>query len=86
MQPANPEQFEFELGWVYVRPSARGKGVASALVESLVSSLNGACAYATSRVDNERMHAALKRFGFVPVGVPYPSQLNEPSIQLLLHE
>ena len=82
----DPSQFEFELGWVYVRPSAREKGVASALVEVLVPLLDGALAYATSRVDNERMHVLLKRSGFRPVGVAYPSQLNEPAIQLFLCE
>ncbi|MFZ6843148.1 GNAT family N-acetyltransferase [Undibacterium sp. RuTC16W] len=84
--PQNPSRFEFELGWIYVRPSARGKGVASVLVGELASSLNSAPAYATSRVNNERMHAALKRFGFQPVGSPYPSQRNEPDIQLFLRE
>ena len=81
-----PAQFEFELGWVYVHPSARGRGLASALVGVLVPTLHGARAYATSRVNNERMHASLKRFGFKPVGIPYPSQLNEPEIQLFLCE
>jgi GNAT superfamily N-acetyltransferase len=82
----DPEQFEFELGWVYVRPSARGKGLASGIVEALIPSLHGAHAYATSRVNNVQMHASLKRFGFKPVGAPYPSQLNEPAIQLFLYE
>lgn len=82
----DPAQFEFEFGWVYVHPSARGKGVATALVEALVPTLNGACAYATSRLDNVQMHAALKKFGFKTVGAPYPSKLNEPEIQLFLCE
>ena len=82
----DPARFEFELGWVYVSPSARGNGAASALVSALVPALNAAPAYATSRVDNERMHATLKRFGFVAAGVPYPSKINEPEIQLFLRE
>lgn len=36
----DPSKFEYELGWVYVLPSAQGRGIASALVEVLVPSLN----------------------------------------------
>ncbi len=77
-------KFEFELGWVYVNVSGRNRRLASRLVEELMLSLNGASVYATSRVDNERMHASLKRFGFKRVGVPYPSKQNEPEIQLFV--
>lgn len=82
----DPALFEFELGWVYVHPSARGKGIASTLVATLVPSLNGSRAYATSRVNNEQMHAILKRFGFKATGTSYPSKLNEPEIQLFVRE
>lgn len=82
----DPTQFEFELGWIYVDPSVRGKGIASAVVEVLVHTLHGARAYATSRVNNEPMHTSLMRYGFTPIGSPYPSQLNEPNIQLFLCE
>lgn len=82
----DPVHFAFELGWIYVHPSARGKGIASSLVEALVPSLKGAPAYATSRVNNVRMHAALKRVDFKAVGTPYPSGLSESDIQLFLCE
>lgn len=84
MADLDPTQFEFELGWVYVSPSCRGKRIASRLVEKLMPVLIRAPVYATSRVDNERMHASLKRFGFKQVGVPYPSKQNEPEIQLFV--
>jgi ribosomal protein S18 acetylase RimI-like enzyme len=80
----DPKQFPFELGWVYVKSSARGSRIASRLVEKLMPALKGARVYATSRVNNDRMHSSLKRFGFQPVGVPYPSQQNEPEIQLFV--
>lgn len=82
----NATQFKFELGWVYVEPSFRRRGLACALVKTLVHSLNGVPAYATSREDNKQMHALLKRFGFKPIGASYPSQLNEPQIQLFVRE
>lgn len=80
----DPKQFPFELGWVYVKPAAQGRRIASRLVEKLMPVLNGARVYATSRVNNYRMHSSLKRFGFKPVGVPYPSKQNEPEIQLFV--
>jgi predicted GNAT family N-acyltransferase len=83
---SNPANYQFELGWVFVSPAARGKRLASKLVETLVCSLNGASAYATSRVDNEYMHSALARCAFHPVGNSYTSQLNEPEIQLFIRE
>ena len=79
-------EFEFELGWVYTNASARGKGVASSVVSSLVAALNGAPAYATSRTNNPHMHRVLQKFGFVANGAPYASALNGPSIQLFLRE
>ena len=80
----DPSTFEYELGWVHVHPSARGQGIASDLVEVLLPSLNGALVYATSHVNNIRMHSSLKRFGFEHVGVTYSSHLNEIPIQLFV--
>jgi ribosomal protein S18 acetylase RimI-like enzyme len=80
----DPMQFEFELGWVYVNKASRNRRLASRLVEALMPSLNGARVYATSRVDNARMHESLQRFGFKQVGTPYPSKQSEPEIQLFV--
>ncbi|MBI4290780.1 MAG: GNAT family N-acetyltransferase [Betaproteobacteria bacterium] len=80
----NAGHFEFELGWVYVRPSAQGHRLASRLVQKLMPTLKGAAVYATSRVNNERMHASLVRGGFRQEGPSYPSKLNEPEIQLFV--
>ena len=82
----DPSKFAFELGWVYVLPSARRRGLARSLVATLISSLNGRQAYATSAVNNAPMHTLLNRFGFKPTGAPYPSQLNDPAIRLFLCE
>lgn len=79
------DDYEFELGWVYVRPSAQGNRLASRLVQELMPHLNGAAMYATSRVDNVRMHASLSRAGFCPEGIPYPSRVNEPELQLFTY-
>ena len=81
-----PTGFEFELGWIYVDPSLRGKRLGSSLVDKLMPSLKGEAAYATSSVNNERMHSSLRRVGFKLEGVPYPSAINEPPIQLFVCE
>jgi hypothetical protein len=82
--PLNPSKFEFELGWVYVNPCARGNRLASRLVLDLMPALKGAAVYATSRVDNWPMHSSLHRAGFRLEGTPYPSNMNEPDIQLFV--
>jgi GNAT superfamily N-acetyltransferase len=69
----SPEAFPFELGCLYVRPEARGQRVASALVNNLVLSGKNAGIYATSRNNNDPMHAALAKEGFERHGLPFPS-------------
>lgn len=82
----DPGKFEFELGWVYVIPDARDQHVSTRLVEALMQNIGEAQVYATSRVNNDRMHALFARLEFAPVGEPYPSKLNEPNIQLFVRE
>jgi GNAT superfamily N-acetyltransferase len=80
----DPTQFEFELGWFYVRPIFREKRIASKLINDLISSLNRRPVYATSRTNNQRMHALLNQHGFLADGVPYASKMTEGKIQLFI--
>lgn len=80
----NARDFEFELGWVYVRPAAQGNRLASRLVQQLMLPLHGVAVYATSRVNNSRMHASLARVEFRREGTPYPSKMNEPELALFV--
>lgn len=80
----NPSDFDFELGWIYVDPAFRGRRLSSHLLEKLIPYRSNAAVYATSNVDNEPMHASLRRVGFKPEGVPYPSKINDPLIQLFV--
>jgi GNAT superfamily N-acetyltransferase len=81
---SDPAQFEFELGWFYVRPIFREKRIASKLMKDLFGSLNGRPVYATSRTNNQRMHALLNKHGFLADGVPYASAMNDGTIQLFI--
>ncbi|WP_431099014.1 hypothetical protein [Polaromonas aquatica] len=83
---SDPAIFEFELGWIYLRPVARSRHQVSPLIRALMVELKAAPVYATSRVNNDRMHTALKNCGFTPDGNPYPSKLNEPFIQLFVRK
>ncbi len=83
---ADPSCFPYELGWIFVAEAGRDMGLASQIVRCLVSKLNGERSYATSRVDNARMHSSLKRYGYSPVGQPYSSQQTQQQIQLFIRE
>ena len=80
----DPGKFDFELGWVYVKPDHRKKRVSSRLVEKLMPWLNGSAVYATSGVNNDRMHSSLSRFGFKPIGTTFPSKQNKGELQLFV--
>ena len=71
----------FELGWVFVAPSARGKGLSSKLVACAVEEI-GAALFATSRTDNKFMQSTLLKFGFAPEGDDFPSSNGDRRIQL----
>jgi predicted GNAT family N-acyltransferase len=78
----DPGRYPYELGWAFVEEEHRGARLGRALVESLCEKLGEARAYATSLDDNERMHAALMKAGFVRVGEPYPS--TRPKKKLIM--
>lgn len=75
--------FVYELGWFHVLRRYKGQHISSRMVEALMPWADGASIYATSRVNNNAMHAALiKHGGFVPEGVDYPSNRRRVSIRL----
>ena len=66
-------EFPFELGWVFVSPEARSRGISLLLSEAALSQSGGAGVFATSRTDNIAMHRSLTKLGFSPAGNTYPS-------------
>lgn len=75
------DQWPYELGWVFVTPAARKKGLSIKLVACAMSGIEGAM-FATSRTDNEPMHATLRHFDFVARGDDYGSKQGQHRIQL----
>jgi len=63
--------FELELGWVYVVPEHRGKGIAMDLCRLLLERERGSRVFATTRTDNAAMIRILFALGFVRAGRAY---------------
>lgn len=59
-----------ELGWIYVRPEARGLGLGFRISEALCA-LHGGRIFATTRSDNDKMQRILSGVGFERKGTEY---------------
>ncbi|QNK01371.1 GNAT family N-acetyltransferase [Dyella telluris] len=81
--PDMAEKFARELGWVYIKPQARRRGISRDLVKKLLEHAQGAV-YATSADVNQGMHRVLRLFDFVPVGTAYASRDGARAIQLFV--
>lgn len=79
-----PNQFLFELGWVFVLPSSRGAGFSHKLVEAALSVTNDQAIFATSRADNIPMHKVLKAHGFSCHGETYASSRGNQQLVLFV--
>ena len=77
-------QFPFELGWVFVLPSARGRKLSAKICEPLIAAAGSSGVFATSRDSGTYMHRTLERIGFVKQINKWPSQRNEDNLYLFL--
>jgi GNAT superfamily N-acetyltransferase len=82
--PLPAAEFPYELGWVYVSPESRGKGISLLLSQAIIAASEGACMFATSRTDNVAMHRSLTKVGFVAVGNPFVSGRGKHSLQVFV--
>lgn len=81
----SPLAFIYELGWFHVLKEYRGHKISSRMVAQLVPWTEGDTVYATSRINNLPMHAALtKHGGFIPEGSDYPSSEGEVPLRLFI--
>jgi RimJ/RimL family protein N-acetyltransferase len=72
--PLPEDQFPYELGWVFVMPSARGRRLSVDLVREALSGAVDQGVFATTRIDNHAMQRTLERLGFVSAGAAWPSE------------
>lgn len=73
-----------ELGWSYIVPAHRGKGLSKLLIETRLSYTGGDLAYATMRADNEPAQRALARYCFEREGIPWRSTRGEYDLVLFI--
>lgn len=78
------EEYPFELGWVFVMPSARGRKFSFELTRTALAAAEGEGVFATSRTDNSPMHASLEKYGFLRAGNHYPSERGNYQLQLFV--
>lgn len=77
-------EFPFELGYIFVLPSARRQGFSVELTNAALSAAEGKGVFATSHAKNEHMHATLDRSGFIKSGCIYASSKGNRDLQLFL--
>lgn len=78
--------FPFELGYIFVLPSARKKGIATKLCQVAVGARGSVGIFATTRVDNESMTNILRAVGFEQRGRFYTSRRGNFRLQLFLRQ
>jgi len=71
------DKLPYELGWVFIRPDARGRGLSLPLCEAIVTAAEGCGIFATSRTNNAAMHRTLTNIGFDRVGSEWRSRQND---------
>ena len=79
-------QYEFELGWVFIIPTCRGYRLSMPLIQSLLTSFSIQPIFATTRDNNEAMKAILTKFGFQKSGESYMSTNGEHKLILFVRE
>lgn len=77
-------KFPFELGYIFVLPSARRQGFSVELTAAALSAAENNGVFATSRTNNDGMHATLGKFGFEKAGSIYSSNTGKHYLQLFL--
>lgn len=77
-------EFSFELGYIFVLPSARRQGFSIELTSAALLAAEGKGVFATSHTNNVSMHATLGKFCFVKSGSVYASSKGNHDLQLFL--
>lgn len=82
--PLPPDAFPFELGWVFIMPSARGNHLSLPLCRPLIEAAGDQGVFATSKTGNGGMHSTLGKLGFTSAGKTYPSPRGNYRLQVFL--
>ena len=71
---ANPKEYPFELGWIFLQPNHRKKGQMARLLDQLMPLAKGQNVFATTRSANDLMHEVLLQMDFRVDGEAYSSE------------
>ncbi len=78
------EEYPYELGWVFILPSARDRKLSLPLCQPLITAAKNAGVFATSRTTLKGMHRTLDKLGFVRTGSEWPSKENDGNLALFV--
>lgn len=81
-----PEQVPYELGWIFILPSARNLKLSLPLCRPLVAAAGSHGVFATSRVSNVGMHRTLDKLGLLRQGAEWRSQLGNENLALFVRQ
>lgn len=77
-------EFFHELGWIYVSPNSRRKGLSLSLSQAALAASASTGVFATSRTDNIAMHRSLAKLGFKATGNSFTSGRGKHSLQVFV--
>jgi len=83
--PPDFADYQLELGWVFVAPTYRGRGIAKHLCRQLLALAPASRVFATTRVNNDLMIRILDALGFARVGRPFPRRGDHLVLYLRSH-
>ncbi|MBA4190271.1 MAG: hypothetical protein C0467_19980 [Planctomycetaceae bacterium] len=81
-----PERFPHELGWFYVHPDYRGRGLSELLANECLAAGPSNGVFATAHATNEPIKQTLLSCGFHQVGGAYPSASGRGKLVLFVRE
>jgi len=82
----NPDEFNFEIGWIYVEEEFRGRKYSQLLLGEVLKLVGENRLYATTRENNEAMRKTNFRYGLQQSGRPYKSNDGDYNLVLYLRK
>lgn len=82
--PLEESEYPYELGYVFIRPELRRRGISHAVIAALLDHDDGRGVFATVRTNNAAMRFGLSRAGFVACGFTYLSERDDSELGVLL--
>jgi GNAT superfamily N-acetyltransferase len=84
--PSSQSKYKYELGWLYVIPSARKKGLGHLLIESALKFVGSSGCFATTRANNDSIHHLFSQYSFSKLGIEYQSVNGDYSLMLYVNK